>query len=117
MRRSLWFAAGASAGVYAAARARRAAEVFTIDGLRDRVGAAVLGARMLRAEVAQGKAEAETELRERINLGLDERRELMARPRGDDDVPHRGPDVSDHLAKHASQSKQDNQNNQEEGTS
>ncbi len=81
MKRSLWFVAGASAGVYAAARARRAAEILTVDGLRDRVGAAVVGARMLRDEVAQGKAEAETELRDRISLGLHERRELMARPR------------------------------------
>lgn len=78
MRRSLWFVAGASAGVYAAARARRAAEALSIDGLRDRVGAAVVGARMFRDEVAQGKAEAETDLRERISLGLHERRELMA---------------------------------------
>ncbi|MDE0776966.1 MAG: DUF6167 family protein [Nocardioides sp.] len=80
MRRSFWFVAGASAGVYAAARARRAAEVLTVDGLRDRVGAVVVGARMFRDEVAQGKAEAETDLRERITLGLHERRELMAGP-------------------------------------
>lgn len=90
MKRSLWFVAGASAGVYAAARARRVAEIFTIDGLRDRVGAAVVGARMLRDEVAQGKAEAETDLRARISLGLHERRELMAGPargQASDDVP------------------------------
>lgn len=90
MSRSLWFAAGASAGVYAAVRARRAAEVLTIDGLRDRVGAAVVGVRMLRDEAAQGKAEAESELRERIGLGLDRRRELMAAPPADeapDDPP------------------------------
>jgi len=77
MRRSVWFVAGASAGVYAAARARRVAEAFTVDGLRDRVGAAVVGARMLRDEVAQGRAESETELRARIGVGLDRRRELM----------------------------------------
>jgi hypothetical protein len=80
MRRSFWFAAGASAGLYAAARARRVAEVLTVDGLRDRVGAAVVGARMLRDEVAQGKAESESELRTRIGVGLDRRRELMAGP-------------------------------------
>ncbi|WP_300405065.1 DUF6167 family protein [Nocardioides sp.] len=78
MKRSFWFVAGASAGVYAAARARRAAEILTVDGLRDRIGAVVVGARMFRDEVAQGKAEAETDLRERITLGLHERRELMA---------------------------------------
>ena len=68
MSRGLWFVAGAGAGVYAAIRARRAAEVLTVDGLRDRVGAAVVGARMFRDEVAQGKAEAETDLRERMGL-------------------------------------------------
>ncbi len=80
MSRSLWFVAGASVGVYAAARARRAAEVLTVDGLRDRVGAVVVGARLFRDEVAQGKADAETDWRERITLGLDQRRELMAGP-------------------------------------
>lgn len=68
MSRGLWFVAGAGAGVYAAIRARRAAEVLTVDGLRDRAGAAVVGARMFREEVAQGKAEAETDLRERMGL-------------------------------------------------
>ena len=93
MRRSLWFVAGASAGVYAAARARRAAEILTVDGLRDRIGAVVVGARMFRDEVAQGKAEAETDLRERITLGLHERRELLAGPTPDpDDVLTERPD-------------------------
>ncbi|MEZ5191145.1 MAG: DUF6167 family protein [Nocardioides sp.] len=36
MRRGLWFVAGAGAGVYATACARRVAEAFTADGLRDR---------------------------------------------------------------------------------
>jgi hypothetical protein len=66
MRRGLWFAAGAGVGLYAAVRGRRAAEAFTPDGLRDRVQALGLGARMLRDEVAQGKAEAEPRLRERF---------------------------------------------------
>ena len=81
MSRGLWFVAGAGAGLYAAVRARRAAEVLTVDGLHDRVGAAVVGLRMFRDEVAQGKAEAETDLRERIGLALHERaahRELDA---------------------------------------
>ena len=64
MRRGLWFAAGAGAGIYAVVRGRRAAEAFTPDGLRDRWQAIGLGARMLRDEVAQGKAEAEPRLRE-----------------------------------------------------
>jgi hypothetical protein len=68
MRRGLWFAAGAGAGIYAMTRARRLAEAFTVDGLRDRLGAVGVGARMLRDEVAQGQAEKETELRERFGL-------------------------------------------------
>lgn len=69
MSRGLWFVAGAGAGVYAMIRGRRAAEALTVDGLRDRVGAAVVGARMFRDEVAQGKADAETGLRQRTGLG------------------------------------------------
>jgi len=66
MRRGLWFAAGAGAGLYAAIRGRRAAEALTPDGLRDRWQAIGLGARLLREEVAAGKAEAEPRLRERF---------------------------------------------------
>ena len=66
MRRGLWFAAGAGAGIYAMVRGRRAAEVLTADGLQDRLGALALGARMFRDEVAQGRADAETEVRARL---------------------------------------------------
>jgi len=68
MSRGLWFVAGAGAGIYAMMRGRRAAEAFTADGMRDRLGAAGVGIRMFRDEVAQGKAEAETDLRERLGL-------------------------------------------------
>jgi len=68
MKRGLWFAAGAGAGVYAMARARRLAEAFTVEGLRDRWEAVGLGARLLRDDIAQGQAEKETELRERYGL-------------------------------------------------
>jgi hypothetical protein len=68
MSRGLWFVAGAGAGVYGMVRARRAAEALTIDGLRDRVGAAVVGARLFRDEVAQGRADAESGLRESLGL-------------------------------------------------
>jgi Family of unknown function (DUF6167) len=68
MRRGLWFVAGAGAGVYAMVRARRIKEAFTADGLSDRWQAVTLGARMLRDEVAQGQAEAETDLRQRFGL-------------------------------------------------
>jgi hypothetical protein len=67
-RAGLWFVAGAGAGVYAMVRGRRLKEAFTADGLSDRWQAVTLGARMLRDEVAQGQAEAETELRERFGL-------------------------------------------------
>jgi Family of unknown function (DUF6167) len=78
MRRGLWFMAGAGAGVYAMVRARRAAEVFTPDGLGDRWQALRLGARMLRDEVTQGQAESETALRERFGLGPPARPQLTS---------------------------------------
>jgi hypothetical protein len=68
MGRPLWFFAGAGAGVYAALRARRAADALTADGLRDRVQALRVGARLFREEVEQGRVEAETGLRQRLGL-------------------------------------------------
>ena len=53
MARTLWFAAGAGAAVYAMNRARRVRDALTADGLRDR---------------AQGRTEKETELRTRLGL-------------------------------------------------
>ena len=67
MRRGLWFVAGAGAGIYVMIRGRRAAEAMTIDGMQDRLNGLAVGVRMLRDEVAQGKAEAETQLRERFS--------------------------------------------------
>lgn len=64
MKAGIWFTAGAAAGVYGMVKVRRLAEAFTPDGMRDRVGAAFVGARMFRDEVAQGQADAETRLRE-----------------------------------------------------
>jgi hypothetical protein len=68
VKRGLWFVAGAGTAVYVMVRGRRAAEVFTVDGLKDRVGAIEVGARLFRDEVAQGKTEKESELRERLGL-------------------------------------------------
>lgn len=68
MRRAFWFAAGAGVSVYAMNRVNRLREAATVEGLKDRLGALALGARMLRDEVAQGQAEKETELRERLGL-------------------------------------------------
>jgi len=66
MNRGVWFVAGAAVGVYGMVRGRRAAEVLTVDGLRDRLHALGLGARLFRDELAQGKAEKESELRSRL---------------------------------------------------
>jgi hypothetical protein len=78
MARTLWFAAGAGAAVYAMNRARRVREAFTADGLHDRLQGLTLGARLFRDEVAQGRAEKETELRERLGLVPHGRPELTA---------------------------------------
>lgn len=75
MGRPLWFVAGAGVGVYAAARARRAAEALTADGLRDRLRGWQVGARLFADEVQQGRTERETELREQLGL--------RSAPRGD----------------------------------
>lgn len=66
--RPLWFLAGAGVGVYAVTKARRVAEAFTVDGLRDRASAVALGARLFAEEVSAGQAEKEFELRERLGL-------------------------------------------------
>jgi hypothetical protein len=88
MSRSLWFAAGAGAGVYAVQRARRAAEALTVDGLRDRLSGLAVGARIFREEVAAGRAEKETDLRERLGLVPHGIPEL---PAGPTDRPTPGP--------------------------
>ena len=76
MNRSLWFVAGAGAGVYAMVRGRRAAEALTADGLRDRLGGLTVGMRMFRDEVAEGRTERETELRHQLGLVPNGRAEL-----------------------------------------
>jgi hypothetical protein len=78
VNRTVWFVAGVGAGIYAMVRGRRAAEIFTADGLHDRMQALGVGARLFREEVAQGKAEKETELRERLTASYDARRQLAA---------------------------------------
>ncbi|SDR92573.1 hypothetical protein SAMN04488570_0736 [Nocardioides scoriae] len=78
MNRGVWFVAGAGAGVYAMARARRLAEAFTPEGLRDRVAGLTLGAQLFAEEVRTGRDEKETELRHRLGLTLDGPPELDA---------------------------------------
>ncbi|MCW2846274.1 MAG: hypothetical protein JWR90_248 [Marmoricola sp.] len=76
MNRSFWFVAGAGAGVYAMVRARRAAEVLTPEGLRDRMAGLGLGAHLFAEELRAGMDEKETELRERLGWTLDGPRAL-----------------------------------------
>ncbi|SFC78007.1 hypothetical protein SAMN04487968_11168 [Nocardioides terrae] len=89
MRRGLWFVAGAGVGVYAMVRGRRAAEAFTAEGLHDRWQALGLGARLFAEEVATGKAEAETRLRERFGPAYGTTRELA--PPSNDRYLEEGP--------------------------
>ena len=70
--RALWFAAGTAAGVYATAKARRAAEALTVDGIHDRLTGWFAGARVLRDELRSGAQDKETELRGRLALVPDE---------------------------------------------
>lgn len=78
MRRGFWFAAGAAAGVYGVVKARRVAEAFTADGVRDRASAASVGARMLREEFQQGRVQAEVDIRERIEVAAARHRQLAS---------------------------------------
>ena len=71
MKGGLVFVAGAAAGAYVLYRARRAAEIFTPEGLGDRLEALKHGARAFREEVAQGQVDKEIELRERLGLALE----------------------------------------------
>jgi hypothetical protein len=108
MRRGLWFVAGAGAGVYAMVRGRRAAEALTVDGLKDRLSGLEVGARLFREEVAQGRVEKETELRERYGLLPHGRPELEggrhravapgATTRPGSTSPDTGPDTSPHTS-------------------
>jgi Family of unknown function (DUF6167) len=70
MSRTIWFVAGAGVGVYAVTRARRVAEVFTPEGLADRLAGLSLGAHLFGQEVRAGMAEKENDLRERLGLTL-----------------------------------------------
>ena len=78
MKSGLWFVAGAGAGIYVVIRGRRAAEALTIDGMQDRLNGVAVGLRMFRDEVAEGRTEKETELRERFSLAAHGRHELGA---------------------------------------
>lgn len=78
MSRAFWFVAGAATSAYALAKARRAAEAVTPEGLRDRMAGLSLGAQLLGEELRTEMTAKETELRER--LGLDTLPEIGAAP-------------------------------------
>lgn len=80
MSRTLWFVAGAATSAYAIAKARRAAEAVTPEGVRDRLAGLSLGARLFGEELRTEMAVRETELRERLGLGLDGTTEIGASP-------------------------------------
>jgi hypothetical protein len=78
MNRTFWFVAGAGAGVYVMVKARRAAETFTPEGLRDRLSGLGVGAHLFAEEVRTGMSEKETELRDRLGWTLDGPPELVS---------------------------------------
>ena len=71
MTRMVWFVAGAGAGVYAMVKARRTAEAFTPEGMRDRLSALAVGAELFSGELRAGMEEKETQLRTQMGLALD----------------------------------------------
>ncbi|HEX6517950.1 MAG TPA: DUF6167 family protein [Nocardioidaceae bacterium] len=80
MNRGFWFLAGAGAGIYTMTKARRAAEAFTPEGLRDRLAALSLGAHLLGTDLRAEMTARESELRRRLGV-----------PDGDRELP--GPEA------------------------
>ena len=78
MSRTFWFVAGAATSAYAITKARRAAEAFTPDGMRDRLAGLSRGAQLFGDEVRTEMTARETELRERLGLRLDGHKQLAA---------------------------------------
>ena len=87
MKGTFWFVAGAGAGVYIVVKARRAAETFTPEGLRDRLSGLSVGAHLFADEVRSGMTEKETELRDRLGLALDGPPALEERASGFETLP------------------------------
>ena len=80
MSRTLWFVAGAATSAYTLAKARRAAEAFTPEGLRDRLAGLSLGAHLFGEQVRAEAAAKETDLRGRLGLVPDATPALTAGP-------------------------------------
>ena len=87
MSRSLWFAAGAGAGVYAMTRVRRTLDSLSADGLRDRWQGLGHAARIVSEEMHTARSDREEELRRRFGLVPTGRPELEAPPPGSTTAP------------------------------
>ena len=68
--RIAWFVAGSAAGVYATAKARRAAYRVSMPGLIDQAAALGQGWRAFAGEVREGMTEAEAEVAARLDRPL-----------------------------------------------
>jgi hypothetical protein len=90
MSRGLWFVAGAGAGIYAMARARRAAELLTPEGWSDRLSGLNLGVQLFAEHYRAACDTRESELRQR--LGLDAEGPLAVRAGDRPDHPTTLPD-------------------------
>jgi hypothetical protein len=85
--RLVWFVAGSAAGVYTAAKARRAAYRLSAPGVVDQAAALGLGWRELSAEVRDGMQARERQIARRLAedpvdepLRIDEARPRLDRP-------------------------------------
>jgi len=78
MNRGLWFVAGAGFGIYSLTKARRVAEAFTPEGLRERMAGLSLGAHLFNEELKTEMAIKENELRRRMGPELSEARTAIA---------------------------------------
>ncbi len=70
--RVVWFVAGTAAGVYATAKARRAAYRLSMPGLVDQAAAAGLGWRAFADELRTGMYVKEADLARRMSLAAAE---------------------------------------------
>lgn len=94
--RLVWFVAGSAAGVYTAAKARRAAYRLSAPGVVDQAAALGLGWRELSAEVRDGMLARERQIARRLAedpLTLDPTAELIGLAEAHPD--HEPPDTTD----------------------
>jgi hypothetical protein len=68
MKPMFWFVAGAGTTLYGAIKIRRATEIFTADGARDRWQAIAAGATTFAHDVRDGHHTRRLELRQRYGL-------------------------------------------------